>query len=471
MQTILAIDDESSVLESYRMLLSDRHRLLSASDGHSGLRILDEKHVDLILLDLTMPGMSGLDFMSRLHERGETAPVIVVTGSNSVEMAVKTIKQGAREFVIKPFDVEDLLFLVDRTLLDMREKRELKELREQGKAGFEHIIGDSPAIMNALAKARRAMQVDSTVLITGETGTGKDVLARAIHYGSRRARKPFVPLSCCAIPPNLVESELFGHVRGAFTGATENRVGKMQVADGGALFLDEIGEMPIEAQARLLRVLQDGCFYPVGGVKLIEVDVRFICATNRDFAKAIEENLFREDLFYRINVLPIDIPPLRQRREDIPKLIAHFVAKHGPRVNARLARFAPRAMACLMAYHWPGNIRELENTIERILVCHGGERILQAEDLEGIVPRHGTMQGSPAKQIEDTIFEELEGLPLQEATQRIERRLILRALERSGYVQSQAAEMLGTTRRILKYKMDQLGIQEPAGHQPESAAG
>ena len=471
MQTILAIDDESSVLESYRMLLSDRHRLLCASDGHSGLRILDEKHVDLILLDLTMPGMSGLDFMSRLHERGETVPVIVVTGSNSVEMAVKTIKQGAREFVIKPFDVEDLLFLVDRTLSDMREKRELKALREQGKAGFEHIIGDSPEIMNALAKARRAMQVDSTVLITGETGTGKDVLARAIHYGSQRAKKPFVPLSCCAIPPNLVESELFGHVRGAFTGATENRVGKMQVADGGALFLDEIGEMPIEAQARLLRVLQDGCFYPVGGVKLIEVDVRFICATNRDFAKAIGENLFREDLFYRINVLPIEIPPLRQRREDIPKLITHFVAKHGPRVNARLARFAPRAMACLMAYHWPGNIRELENTIERILVCHGGERILQAEDLEGIVPRPGTMQGSPGKQIEDTIFEELEGLPLQEATQRIERRLILRALERCGYVQSQAAEMLGTTRRILKYKMDQLGIQEFAGHKPESAAG
>lgn len=470
MQTILAIDDEASVLASYQILLSSQHRLICASDGPSGLKVLDEKHVDLILLDLTMPGMSGLDFLTQLHVRGETAPVIIVTGSNSVEMAVKTIKQGAREFVIKPFDVEDLLFLVDRTLSEVREKRELKELREQGKAGFDHIIGDSPALMGALAQARRAMQVNSTVLITGETGTGKDVVARAIHYGSPRSLKPFVPLSCCAIPPNLVESELFGHVRGAFTGATENRVGKMQVADGGTLFLDEIGEMPVEAQARLLRVLQDGCFYPVGGVKLIEVDVRFICATNRDFTKAIEGNQFREDLFYRINVLPIELPPLRQRREDIPKLVAHFMAKHGPRVNARLTRFSPRAMACLMAYHWPGNVRELENTIERILVCCGGERILQAEDLEGIIPRAKALSGVAGNRNSDGFFEDLEGLPLHEATQRIERYLILHALERCGYVQSQAAEMLGTTRRILKYKMDQLGIQENPGQKPESAA-
>jgi two-component system NtrC family response regulator len=326
----------------------------------------------------------------------------------------------------------------------------LNALREQGASGFADIIGDSPVLLSALAQARQAMRVDSTVLITGETGTGKDILARAIHYGGRRRERPFVALSCCAIPANLVESELFGHVKGAFTGATDAHLGKMQIADGGTLFLDEIGEMPIEAQARLLRVLQDGCFYPVGGTKLIEVDVRFICATNRDFKKEIENGLFREDLFYRINVLPIEMPPLAKRREDIPKLAAFFVAKYGPRVNSQVVDFAPRALGRLMSYSWPGNVRELENTIERLLVCYSTERVIQPEFLDAILPKN---VGEPVQG-----FGECEGLPLDEATQRLERFLILRALERAGQVQSQAAELLGTTRRILKYKMDQLGI-------------
>ena len=450
MQTILVIDDEVSVRESYRMLLSDRYHLLLAHDGPSGLALLDQKHVDLILLDLTMPGMSGMEFMARLDERGESIPVVVVTGSNSVEAAVKAMKGGAREFVIKPFDIEDLRRLVERSLEDIRQKRELNALRQQGASGFEDIIGDSPVLLGVLAQARQAMRVDSTVLITGQTGTGKDILARAIHYGSRRRERPLVALSCCAIPANLVESELFGHVKGAFTGATDAHLGKMQIADGGTLFLDEIGEMPVEAQARLLRVLQDGCFYPVGGTKLIEVDVRFICATNRDFKKEIENGLFRQDLFYRINVLPIEMPPLSKRREDIPKLAAFFVAKYGPRVNSQVVDFAPRAMGRLMSYSWPGNVRELENTIERLLVCHSTERIIQPEFLDAILPKS---TGEPVQG-----FEECEGLPLDEATQRLERFLILRALDRAGQVQSQAAELLGTTRRILKYKMDQLGI-------------
>jgi len=461
MQTILTIDDEHSVRESYRIILSDQYRLMVAENGHSGLEILDTKHVDLILLDLTMPGMSGLDFLDKLTERGETIPVIVVTGSNSVESAVKAMKHGAREFVIKPFDVDDLQHLVHRTMEELREKRELHILREEGFKGFENIIGDSPALMETLAKAHQAMQVDSTVLITGETGTGKDVMARAIHHGSRRKDKPFVAISCCAIPDSLVESELFGHVRGAFTGATENRIGKMQVADGGTLFLDEIGEMPLEAQAKLLRVLQDSTFYPVGGSKEIEVDIRFICATNRQFAQAISEGLFREDLYYRINVLPIFMPPLRKRREDLPKLVAHFVAKHGPRVNAKTRDIAPRAMAQLMAYPWPGNVRELENTIERILVCHRDQALLRPEHLEGMLPARPHDEQNAG-------FEDYEGLPLQEATNRLEKHLIRKALEDADGIQSQAAERLGTTRRILKYKMDQLGLNPPA--EPESMA-
>ena len=452
MQTILAIDDEPSIRESYRMILGDTYRVYLAEDGAAGLEVLNEKHVDLILLDLTMPRMGGMEFLEHMEKRGEMIPVLIVTGSNTVDIAVQAIKKGAREFVIKPFDLDDLLSLVDRTLDELRERRELTTLREQGSAGFDHIIGDAPTLMEALAKARQAMEVDSTVLITGETGTGKDVLARAVHFGGKRKAKPFVPLSCCAIPANLVESELFGLTKGAFTGATESRVGKMQVADGGTLFLDEIGEMPIEAQSKLLRVLQEGTFYPVGGNREIEVDVRFICATNRPFDKAIEEGLFRQDLYYRINVLPITMPPLRKRREDIPKLVAHFVAKHGPRVNSRVRDFEPRAMARLMACQWPGNIRELENTVERILVCNSNERVIRAEFLNGIVAGQG---GTEVNGLED-----FAGLPLQEATQRLERHLIKKALEQCNNVQSQAAETLGTTRRILKYKMDQLGITD-----------
>jgi len=452
MQTILAIDDEPSIRESYRMILGDSYRVYLAEDGAAGLEVLSEKHVDLILLDLTMPRMGGMEFLEHLERRGEIVPVLIVTGSNTVDIAVKAMKKGAREFVIKPFDLDDLLALVERTLEELREKRELSTLREQGSAGFDNIIGEAPTLMEALANARQAMEVDSTVLITGETGTGKDVLARAVHFGGKRKAKPFVPLSCCAIPANLVESELFGLTKGAFTGATESRVGKMQVADGGTLFLDEIGEMPIEAQSKLLRVLQEGTFYPVGGTREIEVDVRFVCATNRPFDKAIEEGLFRQDLYYRINVLPITMPPLRKRREDIPKLVAHFVAKHGPRVNSRVHDFEPRAMARLMACQWPGNIRELENTVERILVCNSNERVIRAEFLNGIVADEGGIDVSG--------LEDFAGLPLQEATQRLERHLIKKALEQCNNVQSQAADALGTTRRILKYKMDQLGLSD-----------
>lgn len=458
MQTILAIDDEVGVRESYRLILGDEHRLLTASDAAEGLQMLNEKHVDLILLDLTMPGMSGMEFLKTLRHRGESTPVVVVSGSNTVEMAVNAMKEGATDFMLKPFDVTDLAELVERVLETQRTRRELASFRESDRLGFESIIGRSPALMEALATARQAMQVDSTVLITGETGTGKDVLAKAIHYGSRRAKLPYVPLCCSAIPDSLVESELFGHVRGAFTGAVEARAGKMQVADGGTLFLDEIGEMPIDAQAKLLRVLQDSTFYPVGGVKEIQVDVRFICATNRKFAQAIAEGRIREDLYYRINVLPIHLPPLRNRREDIPLLVEHFVAKHAPRVNATVREFAPAALAAMSSYDWPGNIRELENTVERILVCNSGATTITADMLARMLP--------DSRPRELPSLTEFEGLPLEEATSRLERYLIRNALEQSNHVQSHAADRLGTTRRILKYKMDQLGIREDEGTQP-----
>ncbi len=455
MQTILAIDDELGVRESYNITLRDDYRVLTAESGEKGLELLNEQHADLVLLDMKMTGMSGMEVLDIIAERDPDLPVIIVTGVNSVANAVEAIKRGAIEYLIKPFDVEEIMILVRRILDERHKERELRVLREQDRAGFESIVGTSDALAETIRSARRAMLVDSTVLITGESGTGKDMLARAIHSGGSRAKEAFVPVSCCAIPENLVESELFGHERGAFTGATEKRVGKAQVADNGTLFLDEIGEMPLEAQAKLLRLLQEGQLYPVGSSKVIEVNVRFICATNRNLEERIKERAFREDLYYRVNVLPIEMPPLRQRRADLPELIAHFVAKHRTRTNAKATGFADDALARMAAYDWPGNVRELENTVERILVHYPEEQLIRTNNLDGILPSARSTASTADG------FEELVGLPLQEATDRLERRLILQALEDCAFVQSRAADRLGTTRRVLKYKMDQLGIDTP----------
>ncbi len=451
MKTILCVDDELSVREAYRLILADHYRVLLAPDGPAALTMLKENHVDLVLLDMIMPNMDGMEVLDEIVRSDGVVPVIVVTAIKSVTTAVKAIKHGAKEYIIKPFDVDEILLMAEKTLTANQKDHELSMRRKADASGFDAIVGSSPALKQTLALATRAAQVDSTVLITGESGTGKDLIARAIHSGGLRSKNPFVAVSCCAIPEQLVESELFGHEKGSFTGASEKRVGKMQVADRGTLFLDEIGEMPLEAQAKLLRVLQGGQFYPVGSTKVIEVDIRFICATNRDLRVAVKQGIFREDLFYRVNVLHVEMPPLRNRREDIPSLVNHFVAKHRVRVNAQVKRVAPDAMATLTAYDWPGNIRELENMVERILVMNHHVEELRANNLTGIIPV--SAGGSSSDSVD------LEGLPLDEATRRVERRLILRALEQSDNVQSRAAELLGTTRRILKYKMDQLGIE------------
>ena len=451
MQKILAIDDEESVRQSYRMILSEDYHIELAEGGAEGLAYLEDNHADLILLDLTMPGMSGEEVLGELRDRGDPTPVIVVTASNSVSSAVEAMKLGATEYLQKPFDINSILFNIQRILKEEKKKQELSTLREAELDGFESMIGSSPAFTEALTKAQQAMAVDSVVLITGDSGTGKDLLARSIHFGGKRAEQAFVPLSCCAIPAQLVESELFGYEKGAFTGADTSRIGKMKVADGGTLFLDEIGEMPMEAQVKLLRVLQESCFYPVGSVKVVEVDIRIICATNRNLEQAITEGLFREDLFYRINVLDIEMPPLRKRREDIPQLIAHFITKHAPRVNARITEFSTKALARLAAYSWPGNIRELENFIERLLVYYGQEQAILPEHVDALMPTSDRKDDSGS-------MDDFDGLPLEEATKKVEGYLIRRALDRSGNIQSRAAELLGTTRRILKYKIDQLGI-------------
>ena len=459
MKTVLAVDDEHSVREAYRLILSDKYRVLPAEDGPTALKILGETHIDLVLLDMVMPSMSGMEVLDEIAKIDRDIPVIMVTAVKSVSSAVDAIKRGAREYVIKPFDVDELSLKVDQTLAVHQKDYELTLLREAELQGFESIVGNSAALMQALSMAKRAMQVDSTVLITGESGTGKDLIARAIHTGGARANKAFVAVACCAIPQQLVESELFGHEKGSFTGATEKRIGKMQVADRGTLFLDEIGEMPLESQSKLLRVLQDGRFYPVGSTKIIEVDVRFVCATNRNLREAISQGIFREDLYYRVNVLNIEMPSLRRRKEDIPSLVNFFIAKQRLRVNAKVKRFAPDAMNVMSRYEWPGNVRELQNIVERILVMNMSVEEIRAEHLNGIVMPFQASEEAAASTPAATL-NEFEGLTLEEATRRVERHLITRALEDANYVQSRAAEALGTTRRILKYKMDQLNIDQ-----------
>lgn len=465
MQKILTIDDEPSVRQSYQAILEGRFSVSAAATVDEGLAMIDAQYFDLILLDLMMPGRSGNDMLEILQERADDTPVVVVSGISSVETAVEAMRRGAREFVLKPFDVDQLFSTIERILSEDRRDRELSTLREEKAFRFDGLVGASPAFNNIVGHARKAALSDATVLVTGESGTGKDMMARAIHTAGRRSDGPFVHVSCCALPEQLVESELFGHVRGAFTGATDKRTGKVKVADGGTLFLDEIGEMPLATQAKFLQLLQDSRFTPVGSDKTIEADVRFVCATNRNLQEAVAAGTFRQDLYYRINVVHLEMPPLRQRREDIAPLVNHFMEKHRQRSASCVTSFAPDAMTALATYDWPGNIRELENIMQRLLVLHADEKVLRAEHVN---PMTGATADPSAGSISD-----FDGLPLQDAIAQLERHLIERALERAGNVQSQAAELLGTTRRILKYKMDQLGIDSApeTGQDPRAEVG
>lgn len=466
MQTILAIDDERSVLESYNAILKGQFKMLNANSGPEGLALLEHNHADLVLLDLMMPGMSGTDVLTELAKRDERPPVVIVSGMNSVESAVKAMQHGAREYIIKPFDIDQLTRVVERIINEERRELELRALREAEAQSFEGLVGQSAAFREAVALARQAAASDATVLITGESGTGKDMLARAIHAAGPRAKEPFVHVSCCSLPEQLVESELFGHAKGAFTGALEKRTGKAQIAHGGSLFLDEIGEMPLPLQSKLLQVLQDSRFYPVGTDTPIDVDVRFICATNRNLSEGVKKGAFRQDLYYRINVVHIEMPPLRRRREDIGPLVHHFLMKHRKRFDTKVERISNEALGLMAGYDWPGNIREIENVMTRLMVLIRDEPVLSADHVARML-HNETRSGAPAG------LDEFEGLPLQDAVARLERHLIERALERSANVQSRAAELLGTTRRILKYKMDQLGIastgDDPANEQQEAS--
>ncbi len=367
---ILIVEDEKNIREALGYSLSDKYNLLNAADGRSALEMISEKNIDLALLDIRLPEINGMEILRQIKNVDSTIPVIMLTAVKTVDSAVTAMKLGAYDYVIKPFDIKELMLLIEKAL----EKRELERENTYLKteiekaSGFEKIIGKSEKIKEIFAMIKNVAKGDSTILITGESGTGKELVARAIHNQSKRAKRLFVPVNCAAIPENLLESELFGYEKGAFTGAFERHIGKFEIAHGGTIFLDEISTMPMPMQAKLLRVLQEKVIERVGGTEQIPIDARVVSATNMDLKTEVESKKFRGDLFYRLNVIPINMPPLRERTGDVPLLVDYFLAKYNKEFGKKVISVTDSAMKALVAYSWPGNIRELENLIERLVV-------------------------------------------------------------------------------------------------------
>lgn len=448
---ILIVDDEKvqrEILEGF--LVKQGYGAAAAEDGPKGLKEFKRGAFDLVLTDYRMPGMDGIELLKEVRRLNPEAVVVMMTAYGTVETAVSAMKEGAYDYLTKPIDLDELLLMVQRIEKEVgldRENRALKEqLREKFKVDF--IISTSRRLEEALNLAGRVAQSQATVLILGESGTGKELIARAIHYSSPRAGKPFVKVNCATLPENLLESELFGHEKGAFTGAAARRVGRFEQADRGSIFLDEIGDLSPSLQMKLLRVLQEREFERVGSNQTIKSDVRVIAATNRNLEESIKKGTFREDLYYRLNVVTISLPPLRERKEDIPLLIEHFLKKYNGENKKAVTSLSKEAKDLLLQYDYPGNVRELENFIERAVVLARGDT-LTVQDL----PLN--LRQSKA---EAALGEARGGRNLPEALEEIERQWIVRALERSGGVQIKAAEELGISERVLRYKMKKYGL-------------
>jgi DNA-binding NtrC family response regulator len=473
---ILIVDDEESPRESLRFILKDRYEVVTREDGPGALSALRaEGPFDVVLLDMKMPGMSGLEVLGKILKLTPAMPVVIVTAIPDAKPAVQAMKMGAADYLNKPFDVDEIRLVVQRILKEKELEREVGRVQTgepQGAYNFENMVGSGPAIQKVYALIKRLLETDTTVLIRGETGTGKELVARALHYNSVRKDGPFIPVHCAAIPGELLESELFGHEKGAFTGAIQRRIGMFEAASGGTLFLDEIGEMPLGTQSKLLRSIQEREIRRVGSQETISINVRLVCATNCNLEEKCKGGKFREDLFYRINVVPIELPPLRERKEDIPQLVAHFVERFAKQLRRDAPQFTPETMYAMLRYPWPGNIRELEHAIERLLVTCDALRIgvehlpfimLQAET-DGAVgamePATETLRTALGEKLDGTLrVNKMTGhLDLPKLTEDLERQAIEKALRQSGGVLTEAARVLNITRRMLRYKMGKLGI-------------
>jgi DNA-binding NtrC family response regulator len=452
MPAILIVEDEAKMRRLLELNLGeDGFSTFSAGDAEAGLKLVREHAIDLVLTDLKLPGMNGLEFLQAVKRQNAALPVVVMTAFGSVETAVEAMKAGASDYVLKPFSLTEMRMVIHKEL-DVRNLREEnRSLREALGKRYSHpnVVARSPKMQEVLATVERVAPTNSTVLLGGESGVGKDLIARAIHEKSRRASGPFLKINSTAIPENLLESELFGYEKGAFTGAGASKPGKFELADKGTLFLDEIGDVPPATQVKLLRVLQEREFERLGGTRTIKVDVRLIAATNRDLRAALEEGTFREDLYYRLNVVPIDIAPLRERKEDIPDLVNLFVARFAADSGKAIEGIAPEAMQILVNYHWPGNVRELQNIVERACALAKGN-LLEVGDIHLDVRPAKTSNGSGGFLPEGMTLEQWEDEMVQEA------------LRRANGNKSQAARLLGLSRNALRYRLSKIGIADDA---------
>ncbi|MGE0525737.1 MAG: sigma-54-dependent transcriptional regulator [Bdellovibrionales bacterium] len=457
-QRILIVDDEALLRNAlFRGFDRKGYQVITSATAAEAETISQsEKPLDLALVDLRLPDGDGIELMSKLRALHPNIQVIILTGHASIESAVEATRKGAFHFVTKPCNFDEILTLVDRALSHGQLARENQHLRNalHKKYRFDNIIGQSEAISQVLDLIERVAQSDSTVLITGESGTGKELIAKALHFNSDRGKEPFIPINCGAIPAELLESELFGHVKGAFTGAIANRTGRFEMADEGTLFLDEIGDMSPNLQVKILRVLQERRFEPVGGTKTINANVRVIAATNVDLEDAVQDGRFREDLFYRLNVIPIRIPPLRERKTDIPLLLHHFIEHFNRTRSRRLSGVSPAASELLSEYSWPGNIRELENLVERLSILKGSGMI----DVSDLPDRYRKIQ-APSDPTKLEIPEN--GVDFNSAVDAYENALIMRALEKTGWNRNQAALLLKLNRTTLVEKIKKKGLRPP----------
>jgi DNA-binding NtrC family response regulator len=449
---VLVVDDDPGVRESFRLILEDHYDVTDVPDGPTALDVVRTSTVDLVLLDIRLPGMDGIEVLERIKVLDEGIEVILVTAVKTVRTAVDAMKLGAFDYLTKPFEEDELLSLSRRALERRALEREVAFLRSELARAHDsdEIVGRHPTIEKLHGLIAQVARTPTTVLITGESGTGKELVARAIHHQGPRREGPFIAVNPAAIAETLIESDLFGHERGAFTGAHQRKLGKFELAQGGTLFLDEIGTLRSELQAKLLRVLQEREIERVGGTRPVKIDVRFIAATNTNLKEAVVSGAFREDLYYRLNVVPVVVPPLRERIQDVPLLVEHFIRRDNRRFHKRVDGLSPEALAALNAYRWPGNVRELENVIERCVVLAEGP-IIQLNDLplDVSLPQQATKVRAA------------EALPLNEATDQFEQQIVLRVLERVGWNLTEAGRILEIHRNSLRVKLARWGIRAP----------
>ena len=452
---LLVVDDEAGVRQSLQLVFNKIYRVLEAASAEDAIQKVSDEMPDVVLLDIMMPGADGLAVLKQIKSIHQDCQVIMLTGLNTARTAFAAKGTGAFDYVTKPFDVEELRLRVDHALEKIQLSRELERLKEEvgRKYGIDHVIGRSKQIIDVFKAVSMVAAKKSTVLITGESGTGKELIARAIHYNSDRRSKPFVVVNCAALPDTLIESELFGYERGAFTNASQKKLGRFELAHGGTLFLDEIGELNIGTQAKFLRAIEQETFSRLGGTEEIKVDVRVIAASNRDLEQMAKNAEFRPDLFYRLNVVALFLAPLRERRDDIPLLLDHFLRLKAQEHSITTKCLSPEVVDFFTAYSWPGNIRELENLIERLTILTPHETVM-LRDLP--VGMRSTDQTATLK--EDVLSG---SRPLSDAVDEFERELIVKALQRTGFNQTKAASLLGTSRRILKYRIEKLNISDP----------